>query len=284
MSRLRFAKNAPGVAVKIACKIEPMGMSTHVVMPAIRNASPDFRTISNQPEWSAVKNSMNTLANGASSATYYFMDAFTRAQKDKEERAESMVGPIVRETYRKTSELLSLSSKEHLEIVEELSSSRDEHKENQKQIKNIQTTSGLIQKTIGPALSDVLKSKIDPKTLDVFCKALKTSSRIATQAVPALRVLNHLSLAYDAAKVLYPDKIHEIESYLTNAIQPQTNVLEQGFSNIKPSVNSTLNTCKQDLMNSLDDYEQQSKELAKNEPQKITESKNSLPSSFKKYN
>ena len=187
-----------------------------------------------------------------------------------------MVTPVIQEISRKASELLSMASKEQAEMKGELSSARDEHKDTKKQIKGVQKAAEFIQKAVGLELSDVLKSKIDPKTLDTFCKALKTSSRVATQVVPTLRVLNNLSLAYDAAKVLYPEQAEEIENYITNAIQPDKNGVSQSFK-------SRLEQCKEDIKNNLDEYEgQQSKGQTTKTSDNIAEPKDDLPPSFKK--
>ena len=119
MTRTELLKTVGKVGVKMACRAEPMGISTHVVMPVIRSALPALQTIPSQPQWDAVKSSIGTrlaeiepvdvssVINSASSVTFGFMNAFTQAQKEKEERAEHMMGPVVREVLSQTSEVLS---------------------------------------------------------------------------------------------------------------------------------------------------------------------------------
>lgn len=286
--RQKITQNIWKATVRMASSVESMGMSTRVVIPAIEATLPVY-TNSIQPQWHAFTNysrshttdipqvDLSEILHGASAMTSYFMDSFTQAQKEKETRAENMMGPVVREITRKTSEVLS-SPEETTRLKEELSGSQEQFKENKKQIKHLKNTASLIQKAIGSELAEVLKSKIDSNTLNTFCKALKISSKVATQTIPALRVLNNLSLAYEAAKALYPEQAQAMENYLINALQPQEKVLAQDLSDKAP-LSQRINTSKQALIDSFDAYEQHINDQISESENKATEHReDNLPS------
>lgn|GEM_PF-2366893 len=282
--KIKLAQNVLNTSFRIAAKTESMAIRAHAVMPNVQSALPALYKIPSQPLWYAAQKSieplsahlpsldLSNIAHGASSMSYHFLDAFTQAQKEKEARAEDMMGPVVREIARKTSEVLS-SPEEQTKLHEGLSSAKDQFNEHKKQINNIKNTASLIQKAIGSELADVLKNKIDSNTLNTFCKALKFSSKIATQAIPALRVLNNLFLAYEAAKTLYPEQAREIESYLINTLQPQEKILTQGLPDATLASEHDRDQCKQALKNSLDEYDQYFKDQTSEPAHKTTEPK-----------
>lgn len=184
-----------------------------------------------EPAWNGVKNKIDEISsrhpavdfsdavNIAVSLHQELMNSFIQAQKEKEQRADHMFGSIVREVLEKKEQISSLSKEEKIALKEKLSHAHNEYKDHNKSIKNVKEVSSFIQKALGGELRAVLEKSIDPKTIDMFCKVLHGSSRLATQAVPALRVLNQLSLAYDAAKILYPDHVAEIENYVVSTLK-----------------------------------------------------------------
>jgi len=279
-----FVQRTITATLKLAFRAEAMGMSTRIIIPTIQNTQPVAHVMASQVQWHAIKSSISDVKliikpvdlskaiGNVSSVAYTCMDAFTQAQKEKEARAEYMVGPLVREVIRKKGELQSLSKPEQAEIKEQFLAAKTVHKIHKRQIRDTNVAVGFFQQAVDAELAAVLKSRIDPQTLHKFCNALKTSSRVTTQVVPTLRILNNLSLAYDVAKILYPDEVNEIERYVITALEAHKETLEQGFADTTQRFKRALQEGRDEPLNP----------EAPEKPQAISDQKEDSPPSLKK--
>lgn len=222
------------------------------IVPAIRNAFHQPPTLITKIKWGNALSfvtstnepqDLSYLIQKGTSVTQSLMQSFIEAQQEKNQRADDILGVVVRETTHKIDELISMPSTEQDRITEQLKTVHSDYQKNEKQIKKIQKTASflqkntpeLIQKMVGSELIEVLSTTIDPHTLSKFCNALRYSTKIASQVVPALRVLNNLALAYDTAKILYPEHVNELERYVVTTLEEHqqalaTNIIRQGRS------------------------------------------------------
>ncbi len=265
---LKSTATQVGIKATMQMVSKTESLNAHAMVPVIRSALHQPTPLITDPKWSTVKNVIasaapaiesvdfsNVLQKAASTPTF-LMSSFVQAQQEKNQRADEMIGPLVRETANKIDDLLSLSSTEQTSMKEQLKAARDDHKDNEKQLKKIHKTASflqrntteLIQKVIGTELAEVLSNKIDPHVLDKFCAGLRGTARITSQVVPALRVLNNLSLAYDTAKVLYPEHINELENYVVNALQEHQQSLKNGLMEQGRSFKDRLSSFKKEAM------------------------------------
>lgn len=222
------------------------------IVPAIRNAFHQPPTLITKIKWGNALSfvtstnepqDLSYLIQKGTSVTQSLMQSFIEAQQEKNQRADDILGVVVRGTTHKINELISMPSTEQDRITEQLKTVHSDYQKNEKQIKKIQKTASflqkntpeLIQKMVGSELIEVLSTTIDPHTLSKFCNALRYSTKIASQIVPALRVLNNLALAYDTAKILYPEHVNELERYVVTTLEEHqqalaTNIIRQGRS------------------------------------------------------
>ncbi len=224
----QIIKSGIKTTLKMDLRSEGINTGMRIKTTAINNlnlgARREWLAISTKVEKPPINIQSVDISKIAKEATISFINNFNQAQKEKQERAEEMIGNVTRDVYQK----IQNSSKEEIEkLKENLSSSHDTYKQNQKEIKNLKKTAEFIQKALGPSITEVLSSKIDPKQLENFCKILNTSGKIAKQAVPALRVLNNLLLAYDAVKILYPNETQMIKDYITNSLDMRKNTIKE---------------------------------------------------------
>jgi hypothetical protein len=168
----------------------------------------------------------------AVSASRFLADAFIQGQQEKQSRAENIFSPIVNEIKQKSTELLDASPSQQQDMKERFRAIRSEHNETEKQLKQAEKSISFLSKCVDTELKQVLQQKIDPKTVDAFCKLIKVSSKVALSTIPALRVFSQLSTAYETAKVLYPEQTAQLEHYIVDQLQGQFKAAQQVMASV----------------------------------------------------
>lgn len=171
-----------------------------------------------------------TTVNRTVSLMFYLTESFIKGQQEKQARANYMFHPLVDKVKQKSMELADSSPTQYAEIKDQLRDIQKKQKETENQLKQAEDSLSAVTKVLDNELKKLLKQKIDPKSIELFFKIIKTSSKIVINVIPALRMFNSLLSAYEAAKVLSPNHATQLENYIIKQLSTQLATDEQTFS------------------------------------------------------